>query len=276
MGAFDDMDLERTEVWTAPSKGPGYRRWIVGVVVATLLVAAGLTWWMRTRPTLTTAQKRMADSVAPVAPPAGGTPTPAAPLPPLDALDPVIRRLVGELTSSPALARWLATDNLARQVAALVEAADDPRLSLRMLAPLRPGGAFSVVERRGRMTIAPESYARYDALADVIAALDPVAVARVYTTLAPRLDDAHGELGDGERTFDEALRDGLRRLAETPIPDGPVAVTTRGGVYMFADPRLEALTPAEKLLLRSGPANARRVQAQLAAIAAALGPPATR
>ena len=49
MGAFDDIDLERTDVWTATPKGPGYRGWIAGVVVATLLVAAGLTWWMRRR-----------------------------------------------------------------------------------------------------------------------------------------------------------------------------------------------------------------------------------
>jgi hypothetical protein len=69
------------------------------------------------------------------------------------------------------------------------------------------------------------------------------------------------------------LREGLRQLSETPIPDGPVAVTARGGVYEFADPRLEALSPAQRLLLRSGPDNARRVQTQLAAIAAALGTP---
>lgn len=82
---------------------------------------------------------------------------------------------------------------------------------------------------------------------------------------------AHAELGEGARTFHTALRDGLRRLAETPVPDGPIAVIARGGVYAFADARLEALSPAQKLLLRSGPDNARRVQAQLAAIAAAIG-----
>ena len=144
---------------------------------------------------------------------------------------------------------------------------------MRFLAPLRPTGAFSVVERHGRATIAPDSYARYDAMADVIAALDPATVVRVYQMLAPRLEEAHGELGEGERTFDAALRESLRRLSETPIPEGPVAVTARGGVYGFADPRLEALSPAQKLLLRSGPDNARRVQTQLAAIAAALGAP---
>ncbi len=199
---------------------------------------------------------------------------PKTELPPLDELDPMVSRLIGELTASPLVSKWLATGNLARQMAALVEGAAGGTLPLRFLAPLRPTGTFSVVERHGHATIAPASYARYDAMADVIAALDPATVVRVYQMLAPRLEEAHGELGEGERTFDAALRDGLRRLSETPIPDAPVAVTERGGVYGFADPRLEALSPAQKLLLRSGPDNARRVQAQLAALAAALGVPA--
>lgn len=274
MGTFDDINLERTEVWEPPPR-PGTRRAALIGVIALVLVAGGIVWWMRTRPVPTAAVERMAAEVPATARP---TPMPSEPvksdLPPLDALDPILRGLMAELTGSPLLARWLTTGDLARQIAALVDGAAAGSLPLRLLAPLRPTGAFSVVERGGRATIAPASYARYDAMASAIAALDPAAVARVYRLLAPRLQEAHGELGEGSRTFDGALRDGLRRLAETPIPDGPVAVTARGGVYAFADPRLEALSPAQKLLLRSGPDNARRVQAQLAAIIAALGTPA--
>jgi hypothetical protein len=182
-----------------------------------------------------------------------------------------MRSLIGEVSASPLLAKWLDTENLARQVVVLVEGSAGDGLPFRFLTPLRPAGAFSVVTRNGRTTIAPDSYARYDAMAGVIAAIDPATVVRVYRTLSPRLEEAHGELGQGDRTFDQTLGESLRRLAETPIPDGPVAVTPRGGVYGFADPRLEALSPAQKLLLRSGPANARRVQTQLSAIAAALG-----
>lgn len=239
-----------------------------------VLALAGIAWWMIARPTPSAELERMAAAVTPTRQPAPVVTKPVATeLPALDELDPVVRRSIGEVTSSPLLSRWLATENLARQIAALVDGAARGRPPLRLLAPLRPIGAFSVVERQGRATIAPASYARYDALASVIVELDPATVARVYRTLAPRLEDAHGELGEGEGTFDEALRDGLQRLSETPVPDGAIAVTSRGGVYAFADPRLEALSPAQKLLLRSGSANARRVQAQLAAIAAALGPP---
>jgi Protein of unknown function (DUF3014) len=276
MGAFDDINLERTELWNTPPPRTGRLRAIVAGVIAIALVVAGLTWWMRTRPAPSADIERMASSVAPAPRPARGTgATPAkTELPPLDELDPMVSRLIGEVSASPLLSKWLATGNLARQMAALVEGAAGGTLPLRFLGPLRPTGTFSVVERHGHTTIAPTSYARYDAMAGVIAALDPATVVRVYQMLAPRLEEAHGELGEGERTFDAALRDGLRRLSETPIPDGPVAVTARGGVYAYADPRLEALSPAQKLLLRSGPDNARRVQAQLSAVATALGAPA--
>jgi hypothetical protein len=276
MSAFDDIDLEPTERWHNPPRRPDHRRAIVAGVIAIALVVTGLAWWMRTRPAPSPDIERMASSVPAAPRPTTGTAaTPArTDLPPLNELDPLVRRLIGEVTASPILSKWLGTENLARQVAALVEGAAGGSLPLRFLAPLRPTGAFSVEERGGRATIAPDSYARYDAMADLIAALDPGAVVRAYRMLAPRLEEAHAELGEGERTFDAALRDSLRRLSETPVPDAPVAVTARGGVYAFADPRLEALSPSQKLLLRSGPDNARRVQAQLAAITAAMGVPA--
>ena len=169
MGAFDDINLERTELWSTPPPRTGRLRAIVAGVIAIALVVAGLAWWMRTRPAPSADLERMASSVTPAPRPApGAAATPArTELPPLDELDPVVSRLIGEVTSSPLLSKWLATGNLARQMAALVEGAAGGSLPLRFLAPLRPTGTFSVVERPGRTTIAPASYARYDAMADV-------------------------------------------------------------------------------------------------------------
>ena len=116
-----------------------------------------------------------------------------------------MRSLIGEVSASPLLSKWLGTENLARQIVALVEGAAGDGLPFRFLTPLRPTGEFSVVTRNGRTTIAPDSYARYDAMAGVIAAIDPATVVRVYRTLSPRLEEAHGELGEGERTFDQTL-----------------------------------------------------------------------
>jgi hypothetical protein len=45
-------------------------------------------------------------------------------------------------------------------------------------------------------------------------------------------------------------------------------------VWAFADPELEALSAAEKHLLRMGPENARQVQEKLSELAELLGYPA--
>ena len=50
MGTFDEINLERTEGWNAPPPRPGYRRVIVTAAIALVLLVAGFTWWMRTRP----------------------------------------------------------------------------------------------------------------------------------------------------------------------------------------------------------------------------------
>ena len=42
-----------------------------------------------------------------------------------------------------------------------------------------------------------------------------------------------------------------------------MVIPGRGASYAYADPRYEALTGAQKQLLRMGPANAQRVQARL-------------
>jgi hypothetical protein len=60
-------------------------------------------------------------------------------------------------------------------------------------------------------------------------------------------------------------------LLETPVVEGDVRLVTRGALYAYADPRLEALLPAQKQLVRTGPRNTRLMQAKLREIALALG-----
>jgi hypothetical protein len=271
MATFDDLNLDRSGEW--PSTPPVRHR--PGVVVAlTLLLLAGasvLGWWWFTRDRAAAEAPQIAapSPLEAPAPLAASAPRESS-LPPLGELDPAVRDLVRSLTSSALVERWLATSNLARQVAALVNGAATGSTPLRFLHPLRPSGTFAVVQRQGRTVIAPETHARYDALASVITALDPTALARAYRTLSPRLEDAQGELGTPEASFDSSLRRVLDQLAATPVPQGPIRVVPRGGIYAYEDPALEQLSPVQKLLLRSGPDNARRIQAQLSAFRDAL------
>ena len=125
MGTFDDIDLERTDPWSAPPQRPSQRAAIVGGVIAIVVAVGGLAWWLLARPTPSAELKRMAAANTPAArpPPAVSAPPAATALPVLDDLDPVVRRLIGEITSAPQLSKWLGTENLARQIAALVDGA---------------------------------------------------------------------------------------------------------------------------------------------------------
>ena len=103
MGAFDDINLERTELWNTPPPRSGRLRAIIAGVIVIGLIGAGLAWWIRTRPSPSAAIERMASSVTPAPRPApAAVKPPRTELPPLDELDPMFSSLVGEVTASPA------------------------------------------------------------------------------------------------------------------------------------------------------------------------------
>jgi hypothetical protein len=148
-------------------------------------------------------------------------------------------------------------------------------LPSKQLSVLRPSAAFHVVETGGRTYIDPRSYNRYDAVADAVGSIDPRGAANVYATLKPRIEEAFRELGFPARRFDQVLETAIVTLLRTPARDSPLEVRRHVDAfgYGFADARLEDLSPAQKVLLRMGPRNARIVKAQLREVALALGIP---
>jgi hypothetical protein len=240
---------------------------IIGGVLV-LLVALG-AWWM-TRPAPepgNASPPAVTATEAPIEKPA----EPAVPLPPLNEMDGFLRPLVAALSNRPELARWLATDDLIRQLAAAIDQASTGASPARDLKVIQPGGAFTTVGTGPRRTIAPASYRRYDSLAATITSVDAAAAANVYRTIQPRLNDAYRAMGNPTGDVDRALNQALDILLDTPVPDGPIAVVEGDGAsWVYADPRLEALRPTQKHLLRMGPAHARAVLEWLGAFQAAL------
>jgi hypothetical protein len=70
---------------------------------------------------------------------------------------------------------------------------------------------------------------------------------------------------------DGLVRRALQQVLAVPVVEGDVQVVPKGAGYAFADPRLEALPPASKLLLRMGPETVGRVQALAREFGAATG-----
>ncbi|MGH9175247.1 MAG: DUF3014 domain-containing protein [Vicinamibacterales bacterium] len=277
MNEFDDRTLLRTQpdesLPTAHSRSGN--RTILLIAALGLLVGGLGAWWWTRNPTPSTASPVAASGTdAPVTP----TTERARELPPLHQMDTFLRALLGGLSTSPELARWLATDDLIRQMANGIDRISRGFSPARDLTVLRPQGTFAATSARERTTtIDPASYRRYDGLAALVSSVDAQSVADAYRTIQPRLDEAYRGLGRAEGGVDNAVSVALQILIDTPVVEGPIRlVPGPGAIYQYADPKLEELRPAQKQLLRMGPDNLARVQERLRQIKQAIETPAVR
>jgi hypothetical protein len=245
--------------------------WPVIGVVALLLVAA-IAFFVTRHRTSSEPATVIAPTgrEVPASPPASPRREVQTTLPPLAESDPAVRDIVGGLSRDPLVASWLAGDQLLRSAASVLSGVAEGRSPAALLRRLAPSGAFSVRTANGRTVIDPASYRRYDPVAAAAESVDPAAAARVYRTLAPRLDEAFKELGM-PGTLDETVERAAHQVLTAPIVDGDIAVVPSGAVYAYADPALENLTPVAKLMVRMGPENARRIQEKIRAFLQALG-----
>lgn len=277
MPDLPDYDLLRTEEpppLEPRSTNPGV--WIAAILVAlAAAIAAYVVYGRRPAPPAPAATAKADEPARSSVGPLGGDAESIA-VPPLGESDSVVRDLVRRITSHPAALAWLATNGLIRNFTVVVANVVEGTTPAGHLRVLRPAAAFGVVERDGQLFVDSRSYERYDSVAAAAASIDPQGAARVYATLKPRIEEAYAELGVRPASFDQALERAIVALLRTPIADGPVRVEPKGIGYRFADPNLEKLTAAQKQLLRTGPRNARMIQAALRQIALALGIPPDR
>ena len=274
MGEFDDRTLIRAdELHPRAHAIAGSRLPIIVIaVLGVLLGGMGAWWWMREPKRSQPAPTTTATEAA-VSPPTEM----ARPLPPVGQMDTFLRALLGGLSTSPELARWLATDDLIQQMANAIDRVSKGQSPARDVAVLKPSGTFGTAGSKQRMTIDPATYRRYDGLALLVSSLDARNVAEAYRTIQPRLDEAYRALGRSEGTVDQAVSVALQTLIDTPVVDDAIRIVPgTGATYAFADPALEQLAPAQKQLLRMGPNNVSRIRERLQEIKLAIETPATR
>jgi hypothetical protein len=269
---LSDYQLLKTPSVDAPSRQRSI--WLSIAVALLVGAAAGAVYVLFFR-----SPRSASVAVSQAAPPAPASATNAAEtapvvVPPLDETDPVVRKLMEAITSNPQIAAWLATDHLIRRFTEVVIDVAGGATAVRFVPMWRPSSSFHVVPRGRDLIIDPRSYERYDALAAAAASMDPQGSAKVYATLKPRIDEAGRELGDP--SFDRSLERAIVLLLSTPDVSDPIRVRPKGVGYAFADPALEALAPAQKQLLRTGPRNVQRFKSSLRAIAIAIGIPESR
>ena len=277
-----DTRIDPTDAPALPPRRTGFPLGVLAfvlVLVAVAIAAGGYYWKLRREapapapavpPVTATAPPAVAPQpdlgplvqhpIEPLAPAA-----PAAPLPALADSDAALGDALRALLPGSAF-DLLQPDRIARRIVATVD--NLPRQSLSPdVRPVRPvPGAFAVAGVDGNRVIAPDNAARYTPYVDALVAVDSRRLVETYARFHPLLQDAYRELGYPSGYFNDRLVVVIDDLLAAPTPSGPVDVVQPKVLYQYADPSLDALSAGQKIMVRMGPENERRVKAKLAEI----------
>ena len=264
----DEADLIR--------RPPKRRATVIWIVAGVLLLGLAAAYVYLRRPPLQYSPPVQANKPAPTVQARKAESGEQIPLPPLDETDPLVRELVGRLSSHPTVAAWLSTDGLIQNFVVVTSRIANGEIPGSELKSIGPIARFSTRTSGDMVYVNAASYRRYDRYAEAVSALDARGTARLYATLKPRIADAYKRLGHPAGDFDAVLERAILQLLSVPIVEGDVAVEPHGIGYAFVDSRLEGMSPGQKQLLRMGPGNVRAIQSKLREIADYLAIPATR
>ncbi|AGC46330.1 hypothetical protein MYSTI_05042 [Myxococcus stipitatus DSM 14675] len=254
------VKLERGALWG----------WGLVVLVAAVLAGAGV-WHGLLHGTPHTPATPSTEG-PPVAARAPDTP----PLPSSAQMDALLRSRLAGASSRSEFGAWLREPDLLRRVVAVVANMASGESPRSVVAFLAPRGDFRVRTHDGRSVISKGTYTRYDTLGLVVASLDSTLLVDTYREVRKLAEQLHQESAPPGSSFDSTLERAFAQVLAVPVLDGEVEVMPRGALYVYADPALEALTPAQKHLLRMGPANLRHIQGKVREISLKLNQQAAR
>lgn len=188
-----------------------------------------------------------------------------------------VGQALANLFGAKSAVTFLQIDEFPRRLVATVDNLGRSHAS-PMLWPVHPTpDRFMVDEIDGGAVIAADNSGRYTPLVLLAESVDAGRAVDLYVRMYPLLQNAYEELGFPNRYFNDRLIAVIDLLLATPNVEypvqlqltevkGPIASTRPWVRYEFVDPDLESLSAGQKILVRVGPVNQRRLKAKLAEI----------
>lgn len=254
----------------------------IALALGALALAAAAAWFWLARPApvtpAATAPPQPAPAQVATAPPAASSGI-QHPIENLQATAPAaapadLASAVTALFGREAVLALFQMNDLPHRVAATVDGLGREQASSR-LWPLRPAEGRFTVERRGDgETIGADNGQRYTPYVLLLETVDLRQAVALYAAFYPQFQQAYEDLGYPGKYFNDRLVAVIDQLLVTPdaaesigvhLPtvNSPVQPTRPWVLYEFNDPALQALSAGQRLLLRTGPVNERRIKARL-------------
>lgn len=198
------------------------------------------------------------------------TETAAPALPSLDSSDNFFRDLILSDKPNKNLRLWLKADDLIRRSASYFDGLARGSMLSKIFPLAPPEGNFTTHQQGDVIWLNAGNYERYNSTVSALVSLDMQQLAQTFHLIRPLLEKAFAELGYQPRQMDGIILQSIDNILATPIIVKPLKLVRESVTYKFADPRLEALMPLQKQLLRAGPENTQRLQQQALALKKAL------
>lgn len=184
--------------------------------------------------------------------------------------DALAAQALGKAVPGGILGDVMLMQDLVRRIVVTVDNLPREKIA-RKLAPVHAaGGPFLVVGGEGERRIGAENAARYLPYVRLAESVDLSTLVAGYVKLYPLFQQAYRDLGYPNGYFNDRLVAVIDHMLAAPQPEGAIAVVQPKVLYQFADPQLEALSAGQKIMVRMGADNAKRVKARLTALRALL------
>lgn len=214
---------------------------------------------------------------------AASAPEPAAsapaPLPALAEAGAAVKSLLIDLLGRKPVLTLLQPEDFVRHVVATVDSLPRGHVAPAVWPVVPTPGRFTVLSKDGQDVINPDNSQRYVPLVLLAESVDAATLAAAYRRMYPLFQQAYEELGYPGRYFNDRLVEVIDHLLATPAAPklaavkltevkGPIPSNRPWVRYEFADPQLQSLSAGQRILLRTGDVNQRRLMARLAAFRA--------
>ena len=247
--------------------------WLIPLLLAALAAGGLMYYWSQTN-----SRKQPAEPVAPAPevpePRSTGPayPLPAVettagqqenlvPLPPLAESDEYFKLDMGGLFGS-GMSEMLVDTAVIEKIVATVDNLPRDHIAERIRPITGVVGPYLAdgQDGSGQYTINPDNYARYDFLVNLLVASDISVLVEIYQRYYPLFQEAYAGLGYPNAYFNDRAIAVIDHLLMTPEIPEPVELVRPHVLYEYADPKFEALSSGQKMLLRMGDEHAVRVK----------------
>ncbi len=183
-------------------------------------------------------------------------------LPSLDHSDDSFKESVENV--SPGLIPWFNIKDVIRKYIILINDLSQNQILFKHRNFLNIPQKIVVKKDRLGLYLAKESYNRFDHFANAISSIDANKGVRLYLTFRPLFKQIYNEFSyPPEYRLEDIFLKAAANVIHAPSIETRIALIKYPNRYKFADNNLELLNNVEKLMLRMGPKNTKKIQRKL-------------